>query len=227
MMNQQQSSLPPNQQNYSFQTQQQSQQQTLQQTPHQKPILPPMPTPLQPQNQQSYMPTQQQPQYLPLGPSAPNSSNIMTNGVATNNTTAPRGYVPKKVIENYSYCLHDELGQGYSSKVYRGRDERTGETVAIKVIDMKMVKNEVQVFLLKNEINVMRKINNINCLKLLDVFQTSNNTYIITEFCNQGDLKDLLTKYGRLPEKQAVKILVHIINGFRDLTSKHVIHRDI
>lgn len=194
MMNQQQSSLPPNQQNYSFQTQQhsQQQQQTLQ-TPHQKPIIPPMPAPLQSQNQQSYMPTQpqqQQPQYLPLGPSTTNSSNIMPT---TNNATAPRGYVPKKVIENYSYCLHDELGQGYSSKVYRGRDERTGETVAIKVIDMKMVKNEVQVFLLKNEINVMRKINNINCLKLLDVFQTSNNTYIITEFCNQGDLKELLT----------------------------------
>ena len=51
-----------------------------------------------------------------------------------------------------------------------------------------MVNNEVQTFLLKNEINVLRKLDNINILKLYDVFQTSNNTYIITELCNQGDL---------------------------------------
>ena len=67
--------------------------------------------------------------------------------------------------------------------------------MAIKVIDMKMVKNEVQAFLLKNEIAVMRKLENPNCLKLLDVFQTVNNTYIITELCNHGDLRQLICKY--------------------------------
>lgn len=140
---------------------------------------------------------------------------------------APPGMVPRKVIENYSYCLNDELGSGYSSKVYKGRDERTGEAVAIKVIDMKMVTNEVQSFLLKNEISVLKKIDNLNILKMYDVFQTSNNTYIVTELCNQGDLKDLLSKYGHLSEKQAVKILVHLLNGFKEIFAKHVIHRDI
>lgn len=77
--------------------------------------------------------------------------------------------------------------------MYRGKNEQTGEVVAVKVIDMKGIKNEVQSFLLKNEINVLRKLNsNINCLKLLDVFHTANNTYLITEFCGHGDLKDLI-----------------------------------
>ena len=29
----------------------------------------------------------------------------------------------RKKIENYSYGLNDEIGKGYSSKVYRGRND--------------------------------------------------------------------------------------------------------
>jgi serine/threonine protein kinase len=54
---------------------------------------------------------------------------------------------------------------------------------------MKLITNEVQAFLLRNEIDVMKKLDNPNCLKMLDFYQTANNTYIITEFCNHGDLR--------------------------------------
>lgn len=59
--------------------------------------------------------------------------------------------------------------------------------------------------------------NNINLLKLCNYFQTANNTYLITEICNQGDLKDLLKKYTNLDEPQALKILKHLVNGYREL----------
>lgn len=29
--------------------------------------------------------------------------------------------------------MHDQIGKGYSSRVYKGKDDLTGETVAIKV----------------------------------------------------------------------------------------------
>ena len=53
--------------------------------------------------------------------------------------------VPKKLIENYSYCLKDVLGSGYSSTVYRGKNESTGINVAIKVIEMKKIKNAIEI----------------------------------------------------------------------------------
>ncbi|KAL4506540.1 hypothetical protein ABPG72_000111 [Tetrahymena utriculariae] len=92
---------------------------------------------------------------------------------------------------------------------------------------MKGIKNEVQSFLLKNEISVLKKLNNINCLKLFDVFHTANNTYIITEFCDHGDLKELITKYGTFSEKPAVKILKHLLNGLDEMQNKGIIHRDL
>lgn len=46
----------------------------------------------------------------------------------------------RKVIENYSYALIDAIGKGFSSVVYKGRNDETGELVAIKVIDKKGLK---------------------------------------------------------------------------------------
>ena len=51
--------------------------------------------------------------------------------------------MPKKIIDHYSYCLSDILGSGYSSTVFQGKDEKTGSSVAIKVIDMKKTKNAI------------------------------------------------------------------------------------
>lgn len=83
--------------------------------------------------------------------------------------------------------LNDMIGKGYSSNVFCGKDDRSEEKVAVKVIDMKMMTNEVQLFLLSNEISVMKRLSitgNTNVLKLNNIFQTINNTYIITELCN-------------------------------------------
>ena len=132
----------------------------------------------------------------------------------------PEKMVPRKVIEHYSYYLTEDIGKGFSSKVFKGKNNKTGEIVAVKVLDMKTIKNEVQIFLLKNEIQVMKKLDNINCLKLLDMFQTANNTYIITEYCGHGDLKQLISQYKTIPEQIAVKVLKHIVNGFMELAHK-------
>ncbi len=55
----------------------------------------------------------------------------------------------RKKIENYSYGLNDVIGKGYSSQVYKGRNDNNGTyiflsidiPVAVKVIDLKMLKN--------------------------------------------------------------------------------------
>ena len=41
------------------------------------------------------------------------------------NLNKPTQYTRKK-IENFSYGLNDQIGKGYSSQVYRGRNDDTG-----------------------------------------------------------------------------------------------------
>ena len=44
--------------------------------------------------------------------------------------------------------------------------------------------------------------------------ETSNNYYIIQEFCDSGDLDNYLAQNKLMPEKDAIKFLVDILTGF-------------
>jgi serine/threonine protein kinase len=98
----------------------------------------------------------------------------------------------RKKIEDYSYGLIDVLADNVASKIYKGMKENTKETVAIKVIDIKGFKNKQDKKALEIEIDVLRKVHHSNILRCLDVYSTFNNCYIITEYCDGGDLKSVL-----------------------------------
>lgn len=54
----------------------------------------------------------------------------------------------------------------------------------------------------------------------MDVYQTSNNMYIVTEFCQEGDLRGFIKKKRKLGEATAIKILKDILSGFKYLHGK-------
>lgn len=51
----------------------------------------------------------------------------------------------------------------------------------------------------------MKSLNHDNIVKLLDVFHSTNNVYIVTEFCNGGDLKAYLNS-KTINEDKALQI---------------------
>ena len=53
---------------------------------------------------------------------------------------------------------------------------------------------------LMNEIETLKRLKNENILRLYDVYNTVNNTYIITEYCDSGDLGSFIKKHGGLGE---------------------------
>jgi serine/threonine protein kinase len=73
----------------------------------------------------------------------------------------------------------------------------------------------------------MKKVQHKNIVELLDVYQSANNIYIVTEYCEEGDLKDYLKKKGKLSEPEALRLLRDIMSGFRYLYDHEIIHRDL
>ena len=61
----------------------------------------------------------------------------------------------RKIVENFSYALTDSIGKGFSSIVYRGRNDETNEIVAIKVIDKKGLKTPLHYQLLRSEVEAL------------------------------------------------------------------------
>jgi serine/threonine protein kinase len=64
-------------------------------------------------------------------------------------------------------------------------------------------------------------------MKCHDIFSTANNCYIITEFCNEGDLENLLKKREKLPEEEALPLIREILMGFVAIAEAGFLHRDL
>lgn len=134
----------------------------------------------------------------------------------------------RKKLEDYSYMLSDNIGKGYSSQVFRGRHDSTNETVAVKVIDMRMIKGEVHKNLLASEIEVLKSLKNCdNIIEVYDIYNTKNNTYIITELCDGGDLAKMISSRRSFSEAEAIPLMNQVIHGYNQIQNKGIIHRDL
>jgi len=93
-----------------------------------------------------------------------------------------------KKIENYVYLNTEKLGGGNFSDVYKGIDQARTKHVAVKVVKFSSLTSKVAQQLLRNEVMILRELNHPNVIKCYDVFTSKNNCYIVTEYCNGGDL---------------------------------------
>ena len=131
------------------------------------------------------------------------------------------------------YSLIKLIDKGVSGEVYLGSKKGSQANYAIKKIELsKYLKNEKAKKYLDNEILIMKDINHPNIIKLIDVKINQQFVYIITEFCNGGNLEDFLEKYlesnkKALPEEIVQKIFKQVIETFRYLYNKKIIHRNI
>lgn len=66
-----------------------------------------------------------------------------------------------------------------------------------------------------------------NIIEVFDILTTKNNTYIITELCEGGDLSKLIAAKRGLPEAEAINILRQIVDGYSEISSNRIIHRDL
>lgn len=47
-------------------------------------------------------------------------------------------------------------------------------------------------------------------IRIYDCFLTENNICMILEYCDEGNMTDILKSRGRLPEAEAVEIIYHV-----------------
>ena len=91
-----------------------------------------------------------------------------------------------------------------------------------------MLKGEVHKNLLAAEIDVLKGLRHAaNVIELYDVYNTKNNTYIVTELCDGGDLAKLIQKNKTIPEPEAIEYMRQIIIGYSNMHRHNIIHRDL
>ncbi|KAL4471012.1 hypothetical protein ABPG73_015563 [Tetrahymena malaccensis] len=137
----------------------------------------------------------------------------------------------------YEYSESNELGSGAFAQVFKGVNKQTNTDVAIKVISRLKLKKygEEIINAIGDEVNILQKLSFLSqkdpcpfIVKIFDCFQTTNNIYIILEYCNGGNLLDIIKKCPQgIPEQQAIKIFYQIVSGINYIAKHDIVHRDL
>ena len=135
-------------------------------------------------------------------------------------------YPMLKKIDNYLFDLRDKIGEGSFSRVYKGSNILNSATVALKKVRISDVKSKIARRLLDWEVSILREVRHSNIIACLDIHFSVNNCYIVTEYCEGGNLYDLLRK-GQLLPSAVPKIIYSVSQALAYLSSLGIVHRDI
>ncbi|XP_027097083.1 serine/threonine-protein kinase 1-like [Coffea arabica] len=124
------------------------------------------------------------------------------------------------------YELLHELGKGSYGAVYKARDKKTSELVAIKVISLS--EGEEGYEEIRGEIEMLQQCNHPNVVRYLGSYQGEEYLWIVMEYCGGGSVADLMTVTDEsLEEYQIAFICREALKGLSYLHSIFKVHRDI
>ena len=131
---------------------------------------------------------------------------------------------PNILMGKYEFvCL---VGQGTFAKVYHAINLKTGESVAIKVMDKEKILKVGMIDQIKREISVMRIVRHPNIVQLYEVMASKAKIYFVMEYVRGGELFGKVAK-GRLKEDEARKYFQQLISAVDFCHSRGVYHRDL
>ncbi|KAG2706930.1 hypothetical protein I3760_05G125400 [Carya illinoinensis] len=124
------------------------------------------------------------------------------------------------------YELLNELGKGSYGAVYKARDIRTSELVAIKVISL--CEGEEGYEEIRGEIEMLQQCSHPNVVRYLGSYQGEEYLWIVMEYCGGGSVADLMNVTEEpLEEYQIAYICREALKGLAYLHSIFKVHRDI
>lgn len=103
-------------------------------------------------------------------------------------------------------------------------DKRTGQSVAIKVIDVENAEDEVEDII--QEISILSELSSPFVTKYHGSFLKGSDLWIIMEFCSGGSCGDLM-KPGLIAEDYITIIMRELLMGLEYLHADKKLHRDI
>nr|ABK25045.1 unknown [Picea sitchensis] len=119
------------------------------------------------------------------------------------------------------------LGQGSFAKVYLARNLETGQSVAIKAMNIEKILKGGMIEQIKREISIMRLVQHPNIVLLYEVMASKTKIYFVMEYVKGGELFNRVVEKGRLKEEEARKYFQQLISAVDFCHSRGVYHRDL
>ena len=126
------------------------------------------------------------------------------------------------------------LGEGSFGKTFEGvRNEVAAggvilESVAIKVLSPDLLSSESKRYQFIQELLALSKFKHANLIHYIRCGEEEGEVYYAMELCRGGDLAQMVSRFGPLPERVTALIAVQVANGLKEVHVRHrFVHRDI
>lgn len=125
------------------------------------------------------------------------------------------------------YKVLSVIGEGGMALVYKARDERNSDIVALKVLKRgeQVDQENLQRFL--KEFKTGSKLNHPNIMQVYEIGEVEGTYFIAMEYINGSSLQEILDEKGRLSQDGTLKIGIQVAKALEFAFSQRIIHRDI
>lgn len=121
----------------------------------------------------------------------------------------------------------EEVGAGGLGRVFRAIDEKTGRTVAIKVLHAKFANDPKFLGIFHRELLIMSRFRNRHIVPYIDSHFEPPNCYIVTAFIEGWSGHSFFKKVKKVPPLVALSIIIDLLQGIDHLHLHDTIHSDL
>ncbi len=125
------------------------------------------------------------------------------------------------------YELREFVGGGGMGAVFRAHDTMLDRTVAVKVLSQAQSSDEETLKRFKNEAQSAARLDHGNIGRVHYVGEDQGWHYIVFEFIDGINLRDLVERDGPLPLAEAVSFTLQVADALAHASERDVVHRDI
>ena len=133
---------------------------------------------------------------------------------------------PDAVIAD-RYEVEELVGSGGMSSVFRARDRLLERHVALKVLHEHYAADDDYVSRFRREARSVAQLSHPNVVTVIDRGQHAGREFIVFEYIDGENLKQLVTRTGRLPVRRALEVAIDSADALAFAHANGLVHRDV
>ena len=125
------------------------------------------------------------------------------------------------------YELEELVGTGGMSTVFRAHDRQLERRVAIKILHEHYADDPEYLERFRREARAVARLSHPNIVTVIDRGDDDGRQYIVFEYVDGENLKELVVRSGRLPVPQALELALAVADGLSFAHEHGLVHRDV
>ncbi|HEY1563646.1 MAG TPA: protein kinase [Gaiellaceae bacterium] len=125
------------------------------------------------------------------------------------------------------YELEELVGTGGMSTVFRARDVQLDRRVAIKILHEHYAADPEYLERFRREARAVARLSHPNIVIVIDRGDADGRQFIVFEYIEGENVKELVQRTGRLPVRGALELALAVADGLAFAHEHGLVHRDV